>query len=91
MTLPADSPPPGSPVQQALAAGLPAWHVAALEAERWHQQDDLDGGPPVGGRAFGAEAAGLYWQAVDDALRHPQAPAYDELWVRRMRRVRGLQ
>lgn len=78
---------PDSSIRRALAAGLPAWHVAALAAERRHQAEDLD--PPPAGP--GAAAGELYWQAVDDALVHPLAPSYDELWVRRMRRTRRIR
>jgi hypothetical protein len=72
-------------IDRALAAGLPRSVVGVLAAARrnWWTANEraVDASHP---------SQDVYWAGVDEALQHPLAPAFDEVFVAALRRERGI-
>lgn len=74
-------------VDRALAAGLPADVLQVLvSARRLWRQENADEPARVG--QVSAELPAGWWlsEELRVAVRHPQAPLFDEVFVRAMRR-----
>lgn len=70
-------------IDRALAAGVPRDVVGVLAAARrhWWASNEQPTPPPTDP---------AYWPGVDEALAHPLAAAFDEVFVAALRRERGL-
>jgi len=74
---------------RALRAGMPADLVAVLMAARRHWRAGNEGRPSVASdSSSGALAAELWDGQLEQAIAHPAAPAFDEVFVAAMRRSR---
>ncbi len=84
------SPGPGEQLQHALDAGLPPDLLAVLMSARRFWAGAVAGHEPEPDALTGEHAAALWGADLDRALAHPLAPSFDELFVARLRRQRGL-
>ena len=74
---------------RALRAGLPADLLAVLMAARRHWRASNEGQPAAApDPGSGALAAELWDGQLEQAIAHPAAPAFDEVFVAAMRRSR---
>ena len=78
----------GGSMGRALRAGMPADLVAVLMAARRHWRADNEGRPAAEDSGSGALAAELWDGQLEQAIAHPAAPAFDEVFVAAMRRSR---
>lgn len=74
-------------MQRALAAGLPAEHLAVLMAARRHWRAQNESAPTAEPDDLTESAAGVLWStSLAAALAHPAAESYDEVFVAAARR-----
>jgi hypothetical protein len=74
---------------RALAAGLPADVLAVLMAARANWRAENEGRSAVPAQSSMAMAAEALWERqLDEALTHPLASSYDDVFLAAMRRSR---